>query len=1624
MAEERGNFIAGKMNKSVDERLVPQGEYVDALNVRLGSTEATEVGAVENSKGNSQISFLQYEGLPLSGPSAGSGLPETTFCLGAFEDGMNEIIYWFVHDSSNLTASPLTGKVDMIVSFNTTTGTITYHVISIDDGGGVNTTLNFDPKFLITGVDKIEDLLFFTDDKNAPRVINVNRNYDDPLAGVDGIQTEDINVIVKPPGFEKGNTSIPTIPLTVPKVVPTSIPGQENYMKTRFLCFAYRYRYQDGGYSPTSLFSQPAFQPNLFSFSLDNYNNAGMINRFNAANITFSTGSERVIQVDLLYKESSSNVIYVIEKYNKQNQGWADNVNQTILFDNSKIFTTLGSDELLRQYDNVPRIAKAQTIQGNRLIYGNYVDGYDIVNANNQKIPIEFTTAHIPEVIGGVGFPTPSSSFGDQYNNGPSPIPGPQIIPDSEITFDLTAFPVPIAPGTTFTFEVAVESAPNNGPYGSGPDIDLNYKNNSPFNLQWTFTTQNAYTTVFDMLSSVEFKEPIGGVGLTPPFQPIIPTNTSSQGGTLTDKFNASIFPPPSTGLAFINSSINTSCTVPGPPATAVCIQQPIRYTVVTTTKFSLQLPGARYYSQDAAGVVSEQWEYFTFIDYQSSAGYLLTPDTYSLHSNRDYETGIVYMDDYGRASTVLVSTGNTIYVPPINSVDKNTIGVTLTNLPPYWASKYKFVVKPSEGDYFTIYSLLFYEGIDPSEYYFKLEGDNTNMVTQGMNLIVKADSFGPLNTNVICKVLEIVALPGTDTTRIPAGSNNVPGLYMLIKPGGFKTESSPNSVINYGSAGIIWPLKNCNYGLEYDLCYPASAGTALSGTPYDLPEGSIVQIEINNWRGTTGGSCTKKSYKFSGTFIVSQFYPNFYRWLVGDGINLSTGAGNGMTGKLFTLNGLQPYTNATNATVGTTSLGALCWQSRFYVFGSETTTAGNFKFMNRGGIPQCANFWSKEAVANCNTMISVIRAGGAIVFETEPDEVDPNLFYDASDMLDIYVDPADGLRYHKSGIGGNEVNQSAGMALKTTLNFANCFTFGNGVESFRITDSPTTKSFQLGERFLAVSNQEFKETDRFAGLTYSGVFSGPSNSNNLNEFNLGLANFKDLETSFGPIQILHSRETDILVLQEDRISYVLSDKNVITDSTGGGAIASVPEVLGTQIARIEEYGISFNPESFTAWGSDIFFSDAKRGSVINLRGLGRQSDQIQIISQYGMRSWFRDQFADQLQTQKIGGFDPYMNEYVLSSNNRSIPVPIVPNSCGTTITQTNTLQTLSFSVNAGSSIGNLPIDYTITSGSINITATWNGIAFFRNGETTNGTFNVNKTSNLPNIIDVVITVNGSVGASYGITVNCPPVEDLTIVRIVLSSPSTAGQFIHFNYNWNDANTISPGLTSLASLNSNTPTEYISQTGVRSVGAFPYAGADITMRSLTLGFDDFIFNPLSDKFLIHSSTTLYPNTPTGVASLMATGPIVLTPIINPSTGNYEATQFNYGLGGPGIILYLIWDLREVTMSQLCFSPTLTGAILDACCGCLPTCTIAYFGPSSVSSAEALLTDTNSGGSAQYSFHGTGQIPQVGEICYANLTCDIQQYVLPGYYLVNLTAPSTLPKTWIQIGNYGAVISAG
>ncbi len=104
-------FLKGRMNKSLDERVLPDGEYIDALNIRIGSTENNSVGAIENSLGNTKITSILYEGDPLS---------TNAKCIGAYEDSQHETIYWFVTDPEN---------VDMVLSYNERTSTL-IHIIT------------------------------------------------------------------------------------------------------------------------------------------------------------------------------------------------------------------------------------------------------------------------------------------------------------------------------------------------------------------------------------------------------------------------------------------------------------------------------------------------------------------------------------------------------------------------------------------------------------------------------------------------------------------------------------------------------------------------------------------------------------------------------------------------------------------------------------------------------------------------------------------------------------------------------------------------------------------------------------------------------------------------------------------------------------------------------------------------------------------------------------------------------------------------------------------------------------------------------------------------------------------------------------------------------------------------------------------------------------------------------------------------------------------------------------------------------------------------------------------------------------------------------------------------------
>ena len=133
-------------------------------------------------------------------------------------------------------------------------------------------------------------------------------------------------------------------------------------------------------------------------------------------------------------------------------------------------------------------------------------------------------------------------------------------------------------------------------------------------------------------------------------------------------------------------------------------------------------------------------YEYFNIIS--SVVTFQKLSSTQSLHSNRGYEIGIVYMDEFNRSSTALVSKNNTINVPCGNAKYKNYIQVTIPSSPlpqiaPEWATRYKFVIKPDREGYDTIYSNLFFNDPLTSNTYFLYENGALQVIICNKYLII-----------------------------------------------------------------------------------------------------------------------------------------------------------------------------------------------------------------------------------------------------------------------------------------------------------------------------------------------------------------------------------------------------------------------------------------------------------------------------------------------------------------------------------------------------------------------------------------------------------------------------------------------------------------------------------------------------------------------------------------------------------------------------------------------------------------------------------------------------------------------------------------------------------------------
>jgi hypothetical protein len=173
--------------------------------------------------------------------------------------------------------------------------------------------------------------------------------------------------------------------------------------------------------------------------------------------------------------------------------------------------------------------------------------------------------------------------------------------------------------------------------------------------------------------------------------------------------------------------------------------------------------------------------------------------------------------------------------------------------------------------------------------------------------------------------------------------------------------------------------------------------------------------------------------------------------------------------------------------------------------------------------------------------------------------------------------------------------------------------------------------------------SENFRQVDRFAGLIASEQYVDDTNFNGLSSINLSLIPYKDLDKRDGEIELIDSEDTNVEVYQKDKTSRILYRKNILTTATGQQSVTQTEDIWGEQMRSTSEYGMS-HAESYTTWGNNRYFVDAKRGVVLR-----KGADGLTEVSSYGLLDYFHDILSTNKDSRIKAAYEPKYNNYTLS---------------------------------------------------------------------------------------------------------------------------------------------------------------------------------------------------------------------------------------------------------------------------------------------------------------------------------------------------------------------------------------
>lgn len=1188
------SFIQGIMNKDLDERLIPDGQYRDALNIEVSASEGAGVGALENIKGNTNASNQTFIG--------------TAKTIGAIADEANNNIYWFVTDSD----------FDYVLKYSEVT-TVTTTLLKDTKG----TVLKFDANYLITGVNIIDDLLFWTDNLNPPRRLNVKKYYAPNIGPLfDSFYEDDISVIVKPP------VNSPLITLT------NSITlNQEDNLRYKFIQFACRYKYENDEYSAISPFSSTAFRPAIYSYDFGEGDFESMINTYNRVDVDyFINGSNpgtgwipdpRITEIQLLFRDTASTNINVIDSFKIENiindplLSIDANGRFTNTFDNNKIYTVLPPDEITRLFDNVPLKAKAQELIGSRIAYGNYVQFYNIADSNGTPIDIDYQLEVLP-------LPLPTS------------IPLPTFRSDRDYEIGLVYLDDYSRMTTVLTSNVTnntVHIPPTNS--FTANDIRVSINNEAP-------AFANKYR--------IFIKQAKG------------------------DYYN--IFP-----IYYF-------------------IDEVFRWFRINRSDIDKLKINDYIICKSAAGTATESISQYKILDIQSQPEdfldngesqaeglyFKIKVDDSSLFNgsdvfNRSFST--VHWSKYPDGTNHPNSTRRDWIDKQPDASGFNRRRIPIVNIPVYYGNStthYKLDLIPftsganNFGDNET-----FSQWINDARYKIVIDGADTfhwDVFTDAGYQRCQGTENTPIdavNGNEITNTnLTSPPQPTIFKIKFPLSSGYKIGDYWVVNVHCKNWKNIFDEFINWNltdapqQAAIIpgndeWFTTPTGQTVSYPQTPAASNKFTIDRT---ISAGSRIRMQIKNVSGvqrTSGGvspAGAGDNWQEWQEWTSPLEYVNIEEWFWESGayrdfIHLDTDGNDLGFSRVFFRRGFgvrHTGNGKFNQLAQTTGDSTPPQQSNWSAYTARKTV---WMGVRGTGAPHQGTIDKRGYIA---VKFEIIQQTNTNVFETLPIENTADIYYELSDTFDIINGAHQGnisnqnLTNNNSAVVSLNTSTKIGATISDTENsMYNAYCFGNGVEGLRIRGDFNAPPLKYSPRTSSVI-EDYKQQRVQEAITYSGIYRENTGINNLNEFNLSLANFKYLDKFFGSIQKLHARDTDLVTFQENKVSKILYGKNLLSDAVGGGTIASIPQVLGTQITFTGEYGISKNPESFATWGNDMYFTDSRRGAVMRLGNNGMFE-----ISSLGMRDYFKDLFVSNGRTQKIGAIDPFKERYVLANNDTPV---------------------------------------------------------------------------------------------------------------------------------------------------------------------------------------------------------------------------------------------------------------------------------------------------------------------------------------------------------------------------------